>query len=238
MTTRFDDKDPAAVVTLEFDFSRLAASVSAPSVTIALVAGTDEAPLALTLDGSATVSGAKVFQRVTGGLDGCTYALECTASAGSDQLVIDALLPVIDRPKVSSAAPRYLTRAAYEQQFGVDELQQLVSGGNDYADAENAAAGIVDGYLAAKYTLPLVNVPGMVLGWVGDITRYRLWDQQAPEEVRRRYEDAVAQLRDLAAGKMALPPDSGGVSQSTAYGFKSDGYSAERVFTAETLADF
>jgi phage gp36-like protein len=239
MTTRFDDKDPAATVTVEFDFSRLATAVTigGSPITIAVVAGTDPGP-DLALDGSATVTGAKVFQRVSGGLDGCTYALECTANDGGNVLTLEALLPVIDRPKVSAATPRYLTREGYEQQFGVEELQQLVSDGNDYADAENAAAGIVDGYIAAKYSLPLVSVPGMVLGWVGDITRYRLWDQRAPEEVRRRYEDALSQLRDLAAGRMHLPPGSDGAQPATGDAFIADGYSATRVFTADTLADF
>lgn len=235
MTTRFDDKDPAAIVTLEFDFSRLAASVTSPSVSIALVAGTDDAPLALTLDGSATVTGAKVFQRVAGGLDGCTYALECTANDGSNVLTLEALLPVIDRPKVSTATQRYLSQAAFEQQFGVRETQDLIADGNDYARAENAAAGIVDGYIGARYTLPLTSVPGIVLGWVGDITRYRLWDEAAPDEVRRRYEDAISQLRDVSTGKMALP-GTDGAAPATAEKFNADGYSNTRVFTSTTLA--
>lgn len=237
MTTRFDDKDPAATVWCEFDFARLAEAVTSPSITITVVSGTDPGP-DLALEGAATVVGAKVLQRVSGGLDGVVYALECTANDGDAVLTLEALLPVIDRPKVSTATPRYLTRAAYEQHFGVEELQGLVSDGNDYADAENAAAGIVDGYLAAKYTLPLASVPGMVLGWVGDITRYRLWDQQAPEEVRRRYDDALKQLRDISAGKMALPPGVGGAPQATAGAFEADGYNDERVFTAATLASF
>ena len=239
MTARFDDKDPAAKVWCEFDFSRTASgtTVASPNITIAVVSGTDAGP-DLALDGAATVSGTKVLQRVRGGLDGVVYALECTVNDGDAVLTLEALLPVIDRPKVSTATPRYLSRAAYEQQFGVDELQGLVADGNDYADAENAASGIVDGYLAAKYTLPLASVPGMVLGWVGDITRYRLWDQRAPEEVRRRYEDAISQLRDLAAGKMALPPDVTGTPQAQLSAFEFDGYGATRVFTDETLASF
>jgi phage gp36-like protein len=77
-------------------------------------------------------------------------------------------------------------------------------------------------------------VPGAVLGWVGDIARFRLWDQQAPEEVRRRYEDAIAQLKDVAAGRFALQIE----VATAALPFEADGYSNTRVFTEDGLASF
>ena len=130
----------------------------------------------------------------------------------------------------------YVTDTEFEQAFGQDELTQLLQEGADFARAEAAAASLADGYIAAKYALPLVAVPPVVKGWVLDITRYRLWEERAPEEVRRRYEDALGQLRDLARGVLALPPGVGGVQASS--GFDSDGYSADRVFTASTLTNF
>lgn len=235
MTTRFEDKEVGETVTLEFDFSGKAAAVASPVVTVTVASGTDSSPSAI-LSGSPAVVGAKVFQRVTGGVNGVVYAIECQANNGADVLTIDALLPVINRPLVSDATPRYLSQAQFEQRFGVRELQDLAADGNDYARAENDAAGIVDGYLAARYSLPLVSVPGMVLGWVADIARFRLWDEQAPEEVRRRYEDAIGQLRDLANGKIALPPGTDGTQASAPVDFA--GFSATRVFTEETLKDF
>lgn len=130
----------------------------------------------------------------------------------------------------------YVTQTEFEQAFGQDELSELLANGADFARAEAAAASLAEGYIGAKYALPLAAVPPVLKGWVLDITRYRLWEERAPDEVRRRYEDALGQLRDLARGVLALPPGAGGVQAST--GFDSDGYSAERVFTSDTLTDY
>lgn len=130
----------------------------------------------------------------------------------------------------------YVTEEEFEQAFGRDELDDLLAGGADFAKTEAAAASLIGGYIGAKYALPLAAVPDIVKGWALDVTRYRLWDEQAPEEVRRRYEDALAQLRDLARGTIMLPPDANGTA--AAGGFEAEGYSAERVFTSDTLAGF
>jgi len=130
----------------------------------------------------------------------------------------------------------YVTQEDFEEAFGADELDGLLANGGDFAKTEAASAGIISGYIGGRYALPLVAVPDMVKGWALDITRYRLWDEHAPEEVRRRYEDALRQLRDLAAGRMVLPPDAAGTAAEG--GFEAEGYSADRVFDADTLADF
>jgi phage gp36-like protein len=124
----------------------------------------------------------------------------------------------------------YITTAQYDDAFGNAELADLTAqSGIEFAIAEASAASLINGYLASRYTLPLAEVPDMVRGWALDITRYRLWSDQAPEEVRRRYEDALQQLRDLAARKIDLPPGSNGIAPAS--GFVIDGYSAARVFT-------
>lgn len=130
----------------------------------------------------------------------------------------------------------YVTQAEFEQAFGEKELTDLLGEGNDFTKTERAASSLIAGYIGTRYTLPLLTVPDVVKGWALDITRYRLWDQAAPDEVRRRYEDTLQQLRDLAAGKLALPPDVAGTP--AAGGFETDGYSDTRVFTADTLKCF
>ncbi len=67
-------------------------------------------------------------------------------------------------------------------------------------DAESEA----DGYLASRYHLPLPSVPDALMGRVCDIVRYRLWRDQASEEVRQRYRDAVSWFRDVSAGRAVL----------------------------------
>mgnify|MGYP000570761672 FL=1 len=130
----------------------------------------------------------------------------------------------------------YVTKKDFEQAFGQDELADLLGQGADFEKTEQAASSLASGYIGARYTLPLLTVPDVVKGWALDITRYRLWDEAAPEEVRRRYEDALQQLRDLAAGKLALPPGVDGTPSTG--GFESEGFADERIFTATTLEDF
>lgn len=140
----------------------------------------------------------------------------------------------------------YIDRPGLEQRFGVTEIAQLLDDdrNNTEAPAESEALAracedatqLVDGFLAVRYTLPLSNVPGMVVGWAADIARYRLWDQAAPDEVRKRYDDALAQLKQLAQGLLALPPGSDGAAPVV--GSDMTGFSAERVFTADTLRGF
>lgn len=130
----------------------------------------------------------------------------------------------------------YITDQEFEQAFGDEELADLTGDGAEFARAEAAASSLINGYIGARYTLPLLTVPDVVKGWALDITRYRLWDEAAPDEVRRRYEDALQQLRDLAAGKLALPPGVDGTPSTG--GFESEGYADERIFTATTLADY
>jgi phage gp36-like protein len=129
----------------------------------------------------------------------------------------------------------YLSDDDFIGRFGADEFGDLTEG-NDFAAAADDATNLIDGYLASRYALPLVSVPTIVKAWAADIARFRLWDERAPEEVRRRYEDAMAQLRDLAAGRLALPPGSDGAR--AAGGFEFEAYANERVFTADTLKGF
>jgi phage gp36-like protein len=130
----------------------------------------------------------------------------------------------------------YVTREDFEEAFSITELADLIAGGADFERQEAAAASMINGYMASRYPLPLASVPDMVAAWALDVTRYRLWSDQAPEEIRRRFEDVLAQLRDLAAGRISLPPGASGTPQ--AVGFNAEGYSNDRVFTASTLADY
>jgi len=235
MTIRFIDKDPGDILTVTFDFTADAEAVTSPTITVTVLQGTDATPAAILL-GAPTIEGAIVRQRVQAGADGVARVpLELPDFAGELRLM-EAILPVRARPMGSPAVPVYLTEAQFEQRFGQTELGELLGSGSNYAEAENDAAGLVNGYLSARYTLPLTSVPKMVQGWVADITRYRLWDDHAPEEVRRRYEDALAQLKLLAQGTIALPPGSDGTPSAPGVAF--GGYSATRVFTSDTLRTF
>lgn len=130
----------------------------------------------------------------------------------------------------------YITEPDFEQAFGEQELSDLLSDAADFAQREKEAAGLIDGYLASKYKLPLASVPECVKAWALDITRYRLWEERAPDEVRRRYDSAMSMLRDVALGRFQLPPDAAGTPPTLQ--FEADGYSNTRVFTEDTLKCF
>lgn len=95
--------------------------------------------------------------------------------------------------------------------FGEDELIQLTdrdgSGGYDPATVGRAlsdASAIIDGYVAVRYTLPIGNVPALLAGLCCDLARYALYADAAPEIVKDRRDQALAQLRDISAGRLRL----------------------------------
>lgn len=89
-------KDPVETITVTFDFSLITASVSSPAVTSTVASGGADATPAAILSGSPQTSGAKVLQKIIGGLAGTNYDLRCTATAadGSVYLLAD-VLPII-----------------------------------------------------------------------------------------------------------------------------------------------
>lgn len=142
----------------------------------------------------------------------------------------------------------YITRSELESRFGAQEIADLLDDNRDGSESATEAetltsavadaSNLIDGYLASRYTLPLVSVPEIVKVWAADIARYKLWEQRAPEEVRQRYEDALNQLKDLARGNIALPPGSDGSTPGTSIAGAIDGFSEERIFTMDSLRDF
>ena len=137
----------------------------------------------------------------------------------------------------------YATQADLETRFGSDELAQLTDRVNGAAvDAAVVARALadataeIDGYLAVRYALPLPSVPA-VLGLIAcDIARYRLYADRATETVTKRYDDAVRQLKALAAGSMAL--DGLAPPASTQGGIAVNARAPDRVFNAKSLAGY
>lgn len=85
------------------------------------------------------------------------------------------------------------------------------------ADAE------IDGYLAARYELPLPMTPALLPRVACDLARYRLWGARASEEVRQRYEDALRVLEGLSRGtvRLGLPDASTAPAQPSMSAAKS-----------------
>lgn len=130
----------------------------------------------------------------------------------------------------------YCTQTDLEDRFGLVELTQLTdrdgAGAPDPAVVARAIADAeaeVDSYLRGRVTLPLSPVPPEVTAVACDIARYRLYGVRAPEEVRRRYEDARGWLRDVAAGRVVLVRE----AEAAPVGVAVE--APEAVFTADAL---
>jgi len=105
----------------------------------------------------------------------------------------------------------YATVADLVARYGEQEIIQLTDrAGTGVIDAAVANAALadataeIDAYLSRRWQLPLASTPALIRQLCCEIARYRLWEDQASDEVRRRYEDAVRLLRDLAAGRADL----------------------------------
>lgn len=105
----------------------------------------------------------------------------------------------------------YATPQDLEARFGADELvartDRTGSGLIDQAAVSRAladAAAEIDGYVAARYRLPLPALPAVLTRIACDIARYRLWQDAASDEVRSRYEDARRLLEGIARGLVSL----------------------------------
>lgn len=100
----------------------------------------------------------------------------------------------------------YATEADLVARFGeeIGSLQVMVSNPTFVEDAIQDATEEINGHIGDRYSLPLPNVPSNLKRMACDIARYRLYFQQPTDEVRKRYEDAVAFLKRVADNKAHL----------------------------------
>lgn len=121
----------------------------------------------------------------------------------------------------------YCTSQDLTDRFGADELIQLTAesdGFGSFPDEINQiqvdraiadATATIDSYLAARYPLPLAQVPPVLERYACDMTRYFLHDRSPLEEVTNRYKDAIRYLEKVAKGDISLGIDSQGQRPET-----------------------
>lgn len=141
----------------------------------------------------------------------------------------------------------YATQADLEKMPGVGaaKLIELTDcAGSGAADsviilqALDDASAVIDGYIAGRYALPLSVVPDLIKTWCCVLTRHALYPNGVPEFVRTAYEDAVAQLRDVARGHVTLTIPGIGSEPAASPAGGVRGSSAPRVFDRATLEDY
>ena len=97
-TAQWPFKDPGEAFACAFDFALELIEgetlSGTPTVTVALITGTDAAPDSLK-SGAPTIDGGRVLQRLVGGAAGATYSLTCLAQTSEgNTLARAAILPV------------------------------------------------------------------------------------------------------------------------------------------------
>lgn len=119
----------------------------------------------------------------------------------------------------------YATREDIEKLYGGDELRGALNLASDAAlDAESLAridqalaetASQIDASISVRYDLPLPLVPEVLKAYAVDMTLYRLAlrNGRPRDELRKRYEDAVAFLKSIAKGEAKLPGIDTGAQQ-------------------------
>jgi phage gp36-like protein len=108
----------------------------------------------------------------------------------------------------------YATPADLAQRYGADRLIELTDRDRDgFGDDPQIAQALldasyeIDGYLAARYKLPLPTVPPLLVRIACDIAIYRLLSLRRMgdiEDARLRYEDARRLLENISKGVVAL----------------------------------
>ena len=100
----------------------------------------------------------------------------------------------------------YATEPDLVARFGeeIGNLKLMVSNPTFVDDAIQDATEEINGHIGGRYPLPLPNVPSNLKRMACDIARYRLYFEQPTEEVRKRYEDAIAFLKRVADNKAHL----------------------------------
>ena len=116
----------------------------------------------------------------------------------------------------------YCTKQDLIDRFGQNELVDLTDrnslGVIDDSVLNQAiadASAEMDGYLGGRYALPLVTVPPVLKALCCNIARYKLYDEQASDQVTKRYDSAVKFLFSVSKGEISLGVDSLGANATS-----------------------
>lgn len=113
-----------------------------------------------------------------------------------------------------------------------------------FEECAAAADSLINGYLRARYTLPLSVVPAFLKTIGTDITAYRLYLRRPcniPEQIKFNYETALKQLLALKKGDILLEtpnesPDGQMPAQKPA--FRVNKTANDRIFTDRMFNSF
>lgn len=141
----------------------------------------------------------------------------------------------------------YATQTNLTERYGSAEIIQLTDRTNtppttiDATVVARAIAdgdAVIDGYLRARYALPLSAVPELILTVSCSLARYNLHSfvggAEAREDVKEGRKAALSVLKDIASGAIALT--AAGIDQTTSSTVLST--TRDQVFSDEALSGF
>lgn len=114
--------------------------------------------------------------------------------------------------------------------FGVVDTAVL---GRALADAD----AIIDGYLAARYVLPLASTPALIADVAQAVALWKLHVTTPDDKVKADYDAAMRTLRDIAQGIIRIP-DAAGVDATPSGADGVQFIDRERPFTPENMTGF
>ncbi len=128
--------------------------------------------------------------------------------------------------------------------FGEAEMNGGTVGGQPVPGFEPAAiaaaladaSAVIDARIGARYALPLSAGPWPMLTSIAcDLARRKLYDEDPPEEVSKRASMAIARMKEIQSGDLALV-DAGGTEAPR----RTQGavLTRDQVFTADALRNF
>ncbi|QSX32460.1 DUF1320 domain-containing protein [Shewanella avicenniae] len=136
----------------------------------------------------------------------------------------------------------YATTEDLKNRFGDYEVKQLAPAEAGDVDEAKVAAAIadaqaeIDSYIAQRYG-ELTEVPAVIVAVCCDMARYSLYSARATDEVKNRYQQRVAWLRDVAAGKatIGIPEKQ---ASNTGFTVSVSKSASDRALTNRSLAHF
>jgi phage gp36-like protein len=146
----------------------------------------------------------------------------------------------------------YATQQDFVDAFGFEEMVQLTNLQDSaaivvditkLAQNQEKAKALIDGLISQNpivaALMPFASVPELLKAYELDITRYYLDAISARQDVRQRYEDAIAQLKLIGMGKMGLgligSPEA---PQAGAPVLSVKSYAPDGIFTEESLSGY
>lgn len=103
------------------------------------------------------------------------------------------------------------------------------------------ASAEIDSYLAARYVLPMTEIPVVLKRLAVEMAVYQLLSLRPMgdiEDTRRRYDDALAFLKQVASGKVSLGISANSLPATNTPNVSVIMQAKSRVFTRDTLKDF